>query len=77
MELFVARPPLGTRLSLGEGLGSGSGGWWWPCGFPVENEENGEKDATPYKSLRGLRARSPPRSARESVPEKRGVPGSV
>ena len=36
-----------------------------------------EKDATPYKSLRALRARSPPRSARESVPEKRGVPGSV
>ena len=33
-----------------------------------------EKDTTPYKSLR---ARSPPRSARESVPEKRGVPGSV
>ena len=31
-----------------------------------------EKDATPYRSLRALRARSPPRSARESVPEKRG-----
>ena len=33
-----------------------------------------EKDTTPYKSLRALRARSPPRSARESVPGKRGVP---
>ena len=36
-----------------------------------------ENSPAPYKALRALRARSPPRSARESVPETQGVPGSV
>ena len=36
-----------------------------------------ENSPTPYRSLRALRARSAPGSARESVHEKRGVPESV
>ena len=51
---FFCEGTLGKLKAPFSSLYEGNGGFWSP---------NLEKDATPYKSLRALRARSPPRSA--------------